>query len=335
MHHLRQADADRRRSAPRNGSGQKAYAALDLGTNNCRLLVARPGPAPGAFVVVDSFSRIVRLGEGLAASGVLGEAAMARAIAALKVCAGKLGAWAITRQRCIATQACRAAANGQDFVDRVARETGLNLSVISEREEAELSVLGCGALIEPNAKTALIVDIGGGSTELSWVDASSRAILAWTSLPFGVVTLAERYGDRIDATETYDAMTAEVRQAIAGFGEADAFRPLFEAGGGHVIGTSGAVTSLAAVNMGLTRYRRSAVDGAWVSVADIARTAKRLRVAGRQARAANGCIGPDRADLVVPGAAILEALFAEWPANRVRVADRGLREGVLSMLMAS
>lgn len=339
MQHLRQADADRRRTAPGGASGgggrEGAYAALDLGTNNCRLLVARPGEEKGDFVVIDSFSRIVRLGEGLAASGVLGEAAMNRAVAALKVCAAKLSAWPIVRQRCIATQACRAAANGAHFIERVATETGLKLTVISEREEAELSVLGCGALIEPQAKAALIVDIGGGSTELSWVDAANRTILAWTSLPFGVVTLAEKYGDAIDATETYEAMTAELRSAIARFRDADALRSLFEGGGGHVIGTSGAVTSLAAVNMGLTRYRRSAVDGAWVSVADVARTAKRLRIAGRQARAANGCIGPDRADLVVPGAAILEALFSEWPASRVRVADRGLREGVLSMLMAA
>jgi exopolyphosphatase / guanosine-5'-triphosphate,3'-diphosphate pyrophosphatase len=316
---------------PRRHRGGKAYAALDLGTNNCRLLVARRGG--DSFVVVDSFSRIVRLGEGLAASGRLGDAAMERALGALKICARKLADWRIEGQRCIATQACRIAANGEEFLSRVARETGLRLSVISPREEAELAVLGCGGLIDPTAEAALIVDIGGGSTELSWVEASTQRILAWTSLPFGVVTLAERHGDEADADQVYRAMIADVREAVRPFRDADALRAVFAAGKGHLLGTSGAVTSLAAVNMGLSRYRRSAVDGVWLSADDARRTAETLRLAGRQARARNGCIGPDRADLVVPGAAILEALLAEWPASRVRVADRGLREGMLISLM--
>lgn len=316
---------------PRRRSSEKAYAALDLGTNNCRLLVAQR--SGDGFTVVDSFSRIVRLGEGLEASGRLSEAAMARAISALRVCASKLSSWRIEKQRCIATQACRVAANGAEFLERVKKEAGITLSVISPREEAELSVLGCSALIDPEVDTALIVDIGGGSTELSWVDAKTRAINAWISLPFGVVTLAERHGDSADDSAIYAGMIAAIRDQIQPFRDADALRESFAADRAHFLGTSGAVTSLAAVNLGLTRYRRSTVDGVWMSVDQVKDTAKRLRLAGREGRAGNGCIGPDRADLVVPGAAILEALFAEWPASRVRVADRGLREGVLTTLM--
>jgi exopolyphosphatase/guanosine-5'-triphosphate,3'-diphosphate pyrophosphatase len=319
--------------ARRPQSSEKTYAALDLGTNNCRLLVAQK--SDDGFTVVDSFSRIVRLGQGLEASGKLSEAAMDRAVAALRVCAGKLRGWRIEKKRCIATQACRIAANGAEFLARVEKETGITLSVITPREEAELSVLGCSALIDPDADAALIVDIGGGSTELSWVNAKTREIHSWTSLPFGVVTLAERHGDSADDGAVYAGMIAAIRDQLAPFKEADALKESFAANRAHFLGTSGAVTSLAAVNLGLSRYRRSMVDGVWMSVDQVKDTARHLRLAGRKGRAENGCIGPDRADLVVPGAAILEALFAEWPANRVRVADRGLREGMLVTLMGA
>jgi exopolyphosphatase/guanosine-5'-triphosphate,3'-diphosphate pyrophosphatase len=329
---LPQSVSSSARPRRRGSRGRAVYAALDLGTNNCRLLIAEP--AARGFMVVDSFSRIVRLGEGLQANGRLSDAAMNRAIEALAFCAAKIGSWPVVRQRCIATQACRAAMNGADFIEDVRRVTGLCLSVISPREEAELAVLGCAALIDPRAEMALIVDIGGGSTELSWVDARTRRILAWTSLPFGVVTLAERHGADLDSQECYAALVREVRGAIAAYTGADHLRTVFTRGAAHLIGTSGAVTSLAGVMLGLRRYRRSLVDGVWMSVAATRATAERLRRAGPEERARNGCIGAARADLVCPGAAILEALFAEWPAESIRVADRGLREGVLLSLMA-
>jgi exopolyphosphatase/guanosine-5'-triphosphate,3'-diphosphate pyrophosphatase len=324
------SDLEAKRRKGHTRRGDRAYAALDLGSNNCRLLVARPVPA--GFHIVDSFSRIVRLGEGVAASGRLQPAAMERALAALKVCAGKMRLWRLAGQRCIATQACRGAENGEAFLERVAEETGLVFTVISPREEAELSVLGCKSLIDPDAEAVLIVDVGGGSTELSWVKPGGE-LAAWTSLPIGVVALAEKYGDGADATDSYAGAIDAIRKTIASFNGADSLRPIFQRGAGQLIGTSGTVTSLAGVSLNLPRYRRDAVDGIWLDVESARGAAQHLRSLGRDGRARHGCIGPDRADLVVPGAAILEALFAEWPVKRVRVADRGLREGVLLNLM--
>ncbi|MEJ0023567.1 MAG: Ppx/GppA phosphatase family protein [Alphaproteobacteria bacterium] len=325
MGHGPDFEAKRRKGHTRRGD--RAYAALDLGSNNCRLLVARP--AQTGFQIVDSFSRIVRLGEGVATNGKLAPAAMERALAALKICASKMRVWRLAGQRCIATQACRAAENGEAFLGRVTEETGLIFTVISPREEAELSVLGC---IDPEAEAALIVDVGGGSTELSWVKPGGD-LAAWTSLPIGVVALAEKYGDGADGVEGYADAIDTIRKTIASFSGADSLRPIFQRGAGQLIGTSGTVTSLAGVSLNLPRYRRDAVDGIWLDVESARGAAQHLRALGRDGRAKHGCIGPDRADLVVPGAAILEALFAEWPVKRVRVADRGLREGVLLNLM--
>ena len=215
------------------------------------------------------------------------------------------------------------------------RETGLRFNVITPREEAELSVLGCAALIDPNAEAALVVDIGGGSTEVSWVKGGRErgAIMAWASLPFGVVTLADQWGERMEEPGAYEAIVGQVREALGGFDCAQV-RDVFARGGAHYVGTSGTVTSLAGVRLGLQRYQRSKVDGIWMSVGETRETIAKLRAATRAGRAKNPCIGPERADLVAPGAAILEGIFARWGAERIRVADRGLREGVLSTLIA-
>jgi exopolyphosphatase/guanosine-5'-triphosphate,3'-diphosphate pyrophosphatase len=260
---------------------------------------------------------------------------MARALGALRICAEKIAAWPIEALRCIATQACRGSANGAEFLTRAKHETGLSFTVISPREEAELAVLGCMALIDPKAEAALVVDIGGGSTEISWVSGGREpgVVLAWTSLPFGVVTLADQWGEEMDAPGGYEAVVRNVREALTSF-DCASVREAFARGGAHYLGTSGTVTSLAGVWLGLARYQRSKVDGVWMSVAETRATIAALRAASRAERAKNPCIGPDRADLVAPGAAILEAIFDTWGADRIRVADRGLREGVLSMLMA-
>lgn len=301
------------------------------------------------FRVVEAYSRIVRLGEGLSQTGRLSDAAMERALAALKVSAEKVRRRKVIKLKAIATQACRAADNGAEFVARVAAETGLNLQIITPREEAHLSVAGCLNLLDRQAQAALVVDVGGGSTELSWVDltaggldtelgkfsASQLPIKAWLSIPIGVVTLAERFPEGERATEAwYRAMVDAVKRELAGFRHADELRPIFDAGAAHLVGTSGAITSLAGMHLGLRRYDRSVVDGIWMSRAECDAAAQMLLELSPQERAGQPCIGPDRADLVLAGAAILQAVQELWPCTRVRVADRGLREGILMSLMS-
>lgn len=316
------------------------FAALDLGTNNCRLLVAVPG-RHGQFRVIDAFSRIVRLGEGLSASGRLGEAAMNRAIEALKVCADKLRLRKVARARLIATEACRAAANGEEFLERVEREAGLRLEIIDRETEARLAVSGCGSLIERETKGVVLFDIGGGSSEIALIDLSNRRsqrlanhIVSWTSLPVGVVSLAERFGGRTVTRESFAAMVDDVAGRLAAFEGRHRLSHLVAGPHFHLLGTSGTVTTLAGVHLDLERYDHRRVDGLWMGSENVDRMVEKLLGWDFQQRVANPCIGADRADLVLAGCAILEAIRAVWPSERLRVADRGLREGILSELMA-
>jgi exopolyphosphatase/guanosine-5'-triphosphate,3'-diphosphate pyrophosphatase len=311
---------------------QDRFAALDLGTNNCRLLIA--APRSRGFRVFDAFSRIVRLGEGMSSSGALSVAAMERTIDALKVCAEKIERREVTRQRCIATQACRAASNGGEFLARVRDETGLHFEIVTPAEEARLAVAGCAELLDRAVAAGLIFDIGGGSTELSWVrpsgaEGAQPEVAAWTSLPIGVVSLSERFGGREVSRETYEEVVAWVRGEIAAFGDPAGLRDVFASGAAHYLGTSGTVTSIAGVHLNLPRYRRDAVDGLWLSADEVRDVTDRLRAMSYEERADEPCIGVERADLVVCGCAILDALLLEWPSTRIRVADRGLREGIL------
>jgi exopolyphosphatase/guanosine-5'-triphosphate,3'-diphosphate pyrophosphatase len=329
------------------GGEARSFAALDLGTNNCRLLIAT---ARGdGFRMVDSYSRIVRLGDGLSRTGRLDEAAMERTLEALTVCAGKIRRRGVARVRAVATQACRTAANGPEFIARAQERTGLRLSVISPKEEARLSVAGCLNLLDPGAKAALVLDVGGGSTELSWIDltpfgpgpihgraaAWRSAGKAWVSVPIGVVTLAERFPEAAgDAGACFRAMIELMKEHIAAFSGAEGFRRAFADGAAHLVGTSGAITSLAGLHLGLAKYDRSRVDGLWMTRGECAAVADRLLALTTSERGAQPCIGPDRADLVLAGAAILQAVQDLWPCERVRVADRGLREGLLLSLIA-
>ncbi|MDO1581120.1 Ppx/GppA phosphatase family protein [Rhizobium oryzicola] len=316
------------------------YAALDLGTNNCRLLIAQP-TRPGHFRVVDAFSRIVRLGEGLAATGRLSDEAMDRAVEALRICASKLASRSIRRMRLIATEACRAATNGEAFLARVTAETGLELEIIDRETEARLAVSGCSSLVGREARSVVLFDIGGGSSEIAVIriaqNRSSRLanhITHWTSLPVGVVTLSERHGGRNVTPEVFEAMVTEVEGMLAGF-QCPPISPDGRAEEDfHLIGTSGTVTTLAGVHLDLPRYDRRRVDGLWLSDAEVNAMQAKLLSWNFEARAANPCIGPDRADLVLAGCAILEAIRRRWPSRRMRVADRGLREGLLTDMMA-
>lgn len=316
--------------APRHRPQRRTYAALDLGTNNCRLLIARP--AGNGFTIVDAFSRIVRLGEGLGASGRLSDAAIERAIAALTVCAEKLVRRGVHLSRAVATEACRRAENGREFVDRVYRETGIALDIIDPGEEARLAVAGCHALLEEGEGPALIFDIGGGSTELVELlpGDGEPAIADWISVPWGVVSLAESEpqdgATQEDRLAAYDRMKARVVEALGAI-------DLPTEGKLRLLGTSGTVTTLASVYLNLPSYERRAVDGLLVPVEAMRAIGRDLAAKSIPERAQVACIGQERADLVVAGCAILEAILDLWPAERVGVADRGIREGILRSLM--
>ncbi len=318
-----------------------AYAALDLGTNNCRLLVAVP-TRPGQFRVIDAFSRIVRLGEGMTRNGALSDAAMDRAVEALKVCADKLAARTVRRSRLIATEACRSADNGALFLERVRQETGLDLEIVDRETEARLAVSGCGPLVERETKAVVLFDIGGGSSEIALVDASNKRsprlsdhIVTWTSLPVGVVSLAERHGGRDVTPDVFSDMIADVTSMLDRFQGANRLARHAASEHFHLLGTSGTVTTLAGIHLGLERYDRRRVDGIWLTSDQIDKTTAQLLGWSYEQRVANACIGADRADLVLAGCAILEAIRAKWPSERLRVADRGLREGLLTEMMSA
>ncbi len=321
--------------------GAPVYGALDLGTNNCRLLVARPRGG-GGLHVIDAFSRIVRLGEGLGLTGALGAAAIERTIAALKICAAKLRRHHPCTARVVATEACRQASNGEAFLDRVTRETGLTIEVIGPGEEARLAVAGCAALLDRARRQAIMFDIGGGSTELMWLEvppaagdaaAAPIALTAWMSVPAGVVSLSERFGADATTVAGYHAMRDSVAALLADFDTRHGIAPAVAAGGVQMVGSSGTVTTLAGIHLGLPRYERSRVDGIAVgreAMRTVSRRIVEMDVAGRLA---DPCIGRSRADLVVAGCAILDAILGAWPVDQVRIADRGVREGILLGLM--
>ena len=309
------------------------YAALDLGTNNCRLLIA--APTGDGFRVLDSFSRIIRLGEGISATGSISDAAIERAIAALSICSDKIRYRKARRLRLIATEACRAAGNADSFRDRVAAETGIKLEVIDRETEATLAVIGCSPLLDAKGRGAILFDIGGGSTELVRIERdpdvpdSAPRIKAWMSIPLGVVSIAEKFGGRDVTRESYARMVAEVAQHIAPFAA--------EHGGDlrdmHMLGTSGTVTTLAGVYLNLSRYDRRRIDGIWMNNSDVTAVIEKLLGMSYQERVNNNCISIERADLVLAGCAILDAIRDAFPLPRLRVADRGLREGMLVEMM--
>ena len=341
--HSATLDAEAGCSAPK-----PAYAALDLGTNNCRLLVARPSRR--GFKVIDAFSRIIRLGEGVSGSGRLSEPAIARTIEALQVCAAKIRRHQVARVGLIATEACRLAANGPQFLDQARAETGLDIKIVSRETEAKLAVSGCASLIDLACDNAMVFDIGGGSSELIWLDLTRRrhpwrrslaerlelqgCIAAWTSLPVGVVTLAERFGGTFVDADVFEAMVDQVGQMLAPFEAEHGLRRRLAGRRTHLLGTSGTVTTIAGVHLGLPRYERSKVDGCWLETAQVRVVTDGLLAASYEERVAEPCIGRERADLVLAGCAILEAMLRTWPCERLRVADRGLREGILATLMA-
>ena len=348
---LRFSAQDDRHGRTRDASGLKfgpvptpAYAALDLGTNNCRLLVAAPTAGQG-FRVLDSFSRIVRLGMGLAATGRLSDQAMDRAVSALAACADKLARRPVRGFHAVATEACRRASNGAAFLARVEAETGIRPRIISAREEAELAMESCAPLLEPGDRRGLLFDIGGGSTEIAWIRVPPPAagrrpdqepaaeLIGYVSLPFGVVTLAERAGASCFTEQGFGEVVELVAEHLRRFDRVHCIGQEIRAGGVRLIGTSGTVTTLAGVALALPRYRRPLVDGRTLE-ADIAdRAMGDLFALGRDGLAAHPCVGPERVEFVLPGCAIYAAIRQVWQVPSLTVADRGLREGMLIRMM--
>jgi exopolyphosphatase/guanosine-5'-triphosphate,3'-diphosphate pyrophosphatase len=346
-----QVEAPRTSSAqilPRDYAGgatrrrRALFAGIDLGTNNCRMLVGTPSGA--GFQVLDSFSRVVRLGEGLYETGMLSEIAMERAIAALSICADRARRWGADVDggriglRAIATEACRQAENGAEFLRRAREETGLPLEIISPREEAELAVESCTSLIaNGSGRRALLFDIGGGSTEIAWVrvngDGSPPDLIGFVSIPIGVVTLSERCADACFTEAGFSSVVRDVGMLLRPFEAVHRIGQEIRQGGVMMIGTSGTVTTLAGVSMKLDRYRRGAIDGASLSRAAVDEALAEARMLGREGLSRHPCIGADRVDFVLPGCAIFAAIHELWQAPELTVADRGLREGMLMRLM--
>jgi exopolyphosphatase/guanosine-5'-triphosphate,3'-diphosphate pyrophosphatase len=347
---------------PTRESSPPLFAALDLGTNNCRLLVA--APEGSYFRVIDAFSRNVRLGEGVERTGALSSAAMGRTIDALRICAGKIRKHRVRDVRIIATEACRRASNGAEFLERVRRETGLRMELITPHEEARFAIAGCAPLLDPAAEHLMVFDIGGGSTELIWVDlsgaprerreelvmslaprdggvrdqvaevqASGARIVDWVSAPVGVATLHDKFNDVPDDRKRYALMSWFFEEKLEQFGpyEESASKDLLPML--QIIGASGTVTTLGSLHLGLRKYDRSRVDGLWLDAADIGRHVHDLIDMGPMGRVGHPSIGSDRAQLVIAGGAILQTILRIWPVQRIRVADRGLREGMLYSMM--
>ena len=340
-------------ASPQTGQGA-LYAALDLGTNSCRMLIARPRGSQ--FQVIDSFSKTVQLGSGLEATGRLSRASMGRTTQALRICQRKIEKHGVTRMRLVATEACRRARNGRDFLRQVRRETGLALDIIPPEEEARLAVISCAPLVGHRTDQLLVVDIGGGSTELVWIDLSGvpqaerpRAIMRlhtgfapmgagaarvvdWISVPLGVATLKDQFADVEDDAARFALMSWFFEESMASFSPYAAETPRE---GFQIIGTSGTVTTVAASFLNLRRYDRAKVDGLRMSSDQIDHVIRDYLALGPEGRRSDPRIGRDRHALIMSGAAILQALMRVWPTDRLSVADRGLREGLLYAQMSA
>jgi len=320
-----------------NESVTNNYAAIDLGTNSCRLVIA--SPTPSSFRIVETFSKVTRLGEGIINDNILSKPAIKRTISALKVCSGVLEEYApIYRSRFVATAACRRASNCADFINAVKKETGLNIEIISPKEEARLAVVGCMPLLNRSIKRALVFDIGGGSTEISLARITNTGktfIEGFVSLPYGVVTVSEAFPGSEMTELAYNTIIERTQSILADFEEQFQILDAIRNQEIQIIGTSGTVTVLGAVHLNLSRYNRSAVDGLSISTADLEKTISKIKRLGTEGRSRHPCIGSQKSDLTIAGCAIIESLLKFWPISEVTVADRGIREGILLDLMHS
>ena len=320
------------RKNPHKSQSRETYAAIDLGTNNCRLLIVEP--QGNSFKVIDSFSRIVRLGEGLESSNKLSADAMQRTIDALRVCATKIRRHRVRWMRCVATEACRRAENGQAFINQIEKSTRLRFEIIDGKDEAELAAIGCGALFDRQFPHAIVFDIGGGSTEITCLSLKKGRyeLQDMISLPLGVVRLSEKYDGKNMSQEIYTQIRDEAEKTIRAFAEKQTFHA-DNLNDIQLIGTSGTVTTLAAIHKGLKKYNRNIVDGTVMKRGEVVAVIQSLMNMSHEERQNNNCIGKERADLVLSGCAVLEAIIRAWPLENLKIADRGIREGILLRLI--
>ncbi len=322
------------------------YAALDLGTNNCRLLIARPSfhhdQGTKTLRVVDSYSRIVRLGEGVSDTGKLSEEAMRRTMKALATCTSKLARYQVVKSRFVATEACRRAANAEDFLARVRSDLGITIDIISNEEEARLAFLGCSSLLIKDTRYALAFDIGGGSTEFMWVKIDGDApinshkrhlIQDWLSLPYGVMNMSEQFGGPAYTEMYFEEIVQRIAELLAPMEHTNQIASRIWHDHVQMLSTSGTVTTLAAIHLNLPHYDRSKIDGLKLSISDIRGATQTLLKMSHAERAAHPCIGSSRTDFILSGCAIFEAIARTFPIEAITIADRGVREGIIVSLM--
>ena len=313
----------------------RTYAAIDLGTNSCRLVIATPTPT--SFRIIETFSRITRLGEGIINGNCLSKDAIRRTVRALKICSEVINEYApIYRSRFVATAACRRADNCKEFMAEVKKQTGLNLEIISSQEEARLAVVGCVPLLNRNLKRVLVFDIGGGSTEISLARVTNTGktfIEGYVSLPYGVVTVSEAFPNKEMTNLAYNTIVERTHKLLEDFEEKHHIFEAIRDQEIQIIGTSGTVTVLGAIQLNLTRYNRSAVDGISITKQDLDQSISKIRRMGTEGRKKHPCIGPLKADLTIAGCAIIEGICSFWPVSEITVADRGIREGMLLDMM--
>ena len=323
------------------------------------MLIAAPNGAQ--FRIVDAFAKSVRLGADLERTGHLSRPSIERTIRALQVCASKLRKLEVQHARLVATEACRRALNGKSFLAQVKKRTGLQLELIRPEEEARLAVISCAPLVSVESEHVMVFDIGGGSTELVWIDLTGvpgaerveavmrldirnrvrnghapgqARIVDFISVPLGVATLHERFDDVEDESARFALMSWYFEEHLAKFAPYVDLDVLEGVSGFQMIGTSGTVTTVASAHLGLRRYDRKKVDGLTLTERQIEKVIGRLMALGPEGRRSDPSIGKDRAELIVSGAAILQTLLRIWPTDRLGVADRGLREGMLLSMMS-
>lgn len=310
----------------------KKVAALDLGSNTCRLIIAEVFP-DGAFENVEVFSRIVRLGENLSQSNKLQSAAIERAVGALRICSRKIDEHRPLLVRCVATEACRRAQNADYFKKLVRQETKLRLEIIDPNEEAELCLKGCETLLNPRIPYGVVFDIGGGSSEVMWVklhEGGDAELLEFISLPFGVVGLSETYGTYTGVV--FDDIVHSISDSLKGFHAYADICSLIQENKVQMVGCSGTATTIAALKLNLKAYDREVIDGTIIEQKDIEGIKDLLCAMTPSERAAHPCIGSGRSDLVIPGLSIFAGIYDAFPVSEICVADRGVRDGIIAQL---